>query len=162
MAICRGNFDCLGQSRDQYSVYCTVWMVQCSHPCREENFSVLQNDQTHPGSHPTLHLRGNRAPFRDYSSWGVMITTDVHLMLRLQWSYTLLPLHDFTMWVYRLAMGWTVWGLNSGVGTRFSAVVHAAPGPHLASCTMGTLFLSRGRAARARPSWPVLIWILGA
>ena len=152
----------MSTSRDQFSVYSTVWLVHCSHPCREENFSFCQNDQTHPGSHPTLHLRGNRVPFWDYSSWGVLITTNVHIMLRLQWSYNLLPLRDFITWICQLAMGWTVWGLNSGVGTRFSAVVYAAPGAHPASCTMDTLFLSRGRAARARPSWLVLVWILRA
>ena len=150
----------MSRSCDKYSVYSTVWMVWCSHSYGEENFSLLQNDQTHPRSHPALHLRGNRVPFWDYSSKGAMITTDVHLMLRLQWLYNVTPF--MRLHYVGLLTCWTVLGLNSGVDTRFSAVVHAASGAPPTSCTVGTLFLSRGTAVRARPSWPVLIWFLGA
>ena len=40
--------------------------------------------------------------------------------------------------VERLAAGWTVRGSNPGEGVRISAPVQTGPGPHPASCTMGT------------------------
>jgi hypothetical protein len=42
-----------------------------------------------------------------------------------------------------LAKGWTVRGSNPG-GARFSVPVHNGPGTDPASCTMRTVFLSRG------------------
>ena len=43
-----------------------------------------------------------------------------------------------------LATGLTVWGLNPGVGSSFSAWVQTGPEAHPASCSLGPRFLSRG------------------
>jgi hypothetical protein len=39
--------------------------------------------------------------------------------------------------VWRLATGWTVWGLSSGGGEIFASI-QTGPGAHPASYTMGT------------------------
>ena len=46
--------------------------------------------------------------------------------------------------VWRLATGCTVRGSNPSGGGEFSAPVQTGPGAHPASCTMGTVSLSRG------------------
>jgi hypothetical protein len=66
-------------------------MVWCSDPCREKIYFLQQKDQMQARSHPALHLRGNGVPFQVYSSRGIMITTHVHLILRLQCGYTFTP-----------------------------------------------------------------------
>jgi len=54
-----------------------------------------------------------------------------------------------TWWFYsvssvpRLATGWSVRVSNSGGGPRFSLPVQACPEAHPASCTIGTVCLSR-------------------
>jgi hypothetical protein len=97
MAFSRGNSDCLGHMIILMSIPQSGWsgvLILVG-----GRISLLQNDQTHPGSHSTLHLRSNRVAFWDCSGQGVMINTDIHLMLGLQWSYTLLPLCDFITWI---------------------------------------------------------------
>ena len=79
-----------------------------------------------------------------------MITTDIHLTLRLQWRYTFTPPIHLHYMVLPMRYGLVVWELNYIVGTRFSAEVHAAPGTHTASCTMGTWLLSRGQSSQGR------------
>jgi len=59
-------------------------------------------------------------------------------------------------------MGWMVWGLNPGVGTRFSAPVQTGSGAHPDSCTTGAGFLSRLSDGRGWMSWPVSGWYFGS
>jgi hypothetical protein len=95
MAFSRGYFDCLGHVISLVSTPRSAWSGVLILVGRR---TFLQNEQTHPESHSALHLRGNRVPLWDYNNSGVMITTNVHLMLGLQWSYTLLPLSNFITW----------------------------------------------------------------
>ena len=48
-------------------------------------FYLLQNIQTWG---PPKLLRGNMVLSQDYCSQGVKLTTEVHLLLTLEWSYT--------------------------------------------------------------------------
>jgi len=47
-----------------------------------------------------------------------------------------------------IAMGWTVWGSNPGMGEVVRTNTDR-PGNHPASCPMGTGFLARGKPAWA-------------
>jgi len=64
-----------------------VWLLG-----RARDFSHLQSLQTSSCIHPISYWMDNGGSFL-YSGWGVKLTTDPYLMLRLrtQWSYVPLP-----------------------------------------------------------------------
>jgi hypothetical protein len=114
MAFTKGNFYCLGHMISIVSVPQSGWSGVRILVGRK--LSLLQNDQTHPRSHPALPLWGNGVPFWVYSGQGILITTDVRLMVRLQWSYTFTP--HIRLHYAVLPTGWSgdlilLWALDS-------------------------------------------------
>jgi hypothetical protein len=73
------------------------------------------------------------------------LTTDVHVVLVVVWSYSVLPLYAFM----------TVWGLSFRRGNYILCTCQISPQAHPLSCTMGAGSLSRGKRASARCSRPV-------
>jgi hypothetical protein len=63
-----------------YSICSTIWVVQGSNCSRDKNFSLLHNDQT-----------GSGVP--GFFTWIKLgrVTTDIHPILRLEWSCTSTP-----------------------------------------------------------------------
>ena len=62
--------------------------------------SLLQNDHIGSGAHPASYSMGTGVLSQEWSSWGVILTTGLHLALKLRMSgvISLFPLSAFIVW----------------------------------------------------------------